>query len=100
MRSRGFFMIIFLASIFGSSAAIIKRVDNVIQSATKATRPVWRELTMANQQYLFWVMAGALTLLFLVVSVFVGMSRTAKHGYITFGIMFAILVVGAFIISR
>lgn len=55
---------------------------------------------MANQQYLFWVMAGALTLLFLVVSVFVGMSRTAKHGYITFSIMFAILVVGAFIISR
>lgn len=55
---------------------------------------------MANQQYLFWVMAGALTLLFLVVSVFVGLSRTAKHGYTTFGIMFAILVVGAFFISR
>ncbi|MBE5252899.1 hypothetical protein [Mixta mediterraneensis] len=55
---------------------------------------------MANQQYLFWVMAGALTLLFLVVSVFVGMSRTRKHGFLTFGIMFAVLVVGAIVISR
>ncbi|MDL4914077.1 MAG: hypothetical protein QRY16_09900 [Enterobacterales bacterium endosymbiont of Blomia tropicalis] len=55
---------------------------------------------MANQQYLFWVMAGALTLLFLVVSVFVGMSHTRKHGFLTFGIMFAVLVVGAIVISR
>ncbi|MFC7509124.1 hypothetical protein ACFQUX_21790 [Pantoea stewartii] len=36
---------------------------------------------MANTHYLFWVMFGALTLLFIVIATFVGMSRTAKHGF-------------------
>ncbi|HAI07379.1 hypothetical protein CBI35_07275 [Pantoea sp. AV62] len=56
--------------------------------------------SMANTQYLFWVMAGALTLLFIVVSAFVGLSRGAKQGYITFAVLFVIMLAGAFYIHH
>ncbi|WP_203583866.1 hypothetical protein [Pantoea agglomerans] len=50
---------------------------------------------MANTQYLFWVMVGALTLLFIVVSAFVGLSRGSKQGFITFAVLFVVMLVGA-----
>ncbi|WP_405424070.1 hypothetical protein [Pantoea stewartii] len=54
---------------------------------------------MANTHYLFWVMFGALTLLFIVIATFVGMSRTAKHGFFTLVVLMTILVAGALYIS-
>jgi len=55
---------------------------------------------MANTQYLFWVMTGALTLLFIVVSAFVGLSRGAKQGFITFAVLFVIMLAGAFYVHH
>lgn len=55
---------------------------------------------MANTQYLFWVMFGALALLFVVVSTFVGMSRTARQGFITLAVLWVILAAGALYISH
>lgn len=54
---------------------------------------------MANTQYLFWVMFGALALLFIVISTFVGMSRSAKQGFITLAVLLVILAAGAFYVS-
>ncbi|WP_313655669.1 hypothetical protein [Pantoea sp.] len=50
---------------------------------------------MANTQYLFWVMAGALTLLFVVVSAFVGLSKGRRQGVITFVVLFIFMLAGA-----
>lgn len=50
---------------------------------------------MANTQYLFWVMAGALTLLFVVISAFVGLSRGTKQAFITFAVLFMVMLAGA-----
>ncbi|MGG6099651.1 hypothetical protein [Pantoea allii] len=55
---------------------------------------------MANTQYLFWVMFGALALLFIVISTFVGMSRTAKQGFITLAVLLVLLFAGALYISH
>lgn len=55
---------------------------------------------MANTQYLFWVMTGALTLLFIVVSAFVGLSRGAKQGFITFAVLFIIMLAGVFYVHH
>lgn len=46
---------------------------------------------MANQQYLFWAMAGALTLLITFVSVMVGKSQTPRKGVLTFIGLFVVL---------
>lgn len=54
---------------------------------------------MANTQYLFWVMFGALALLFIVISTFVGMSRNARQGFITLAVLLIILVAGALYVS-
>jgi|GEM_PF-425703 len=55
---------------------------------------------MANTQYLFWVMVGALTLLFVVISAFVGLSRGTKSGVVTFAGLFVILLLGALYIHH
>ncbi|MCW1774664.1 hypothetical protein [Pantoea ananatis] len=59
----------------------------------------WEE-GMANTQYLFWVMFGALALLSVVVSTFVGMSRSARQGFITLAVLWVILAAGALYISH
>lgn len=51
---------------------------------------------MANTQYLFWVMAGALTLLFVVIAAFVGLSKGSRQGVVTFAVLFTIMLAGAF----
>ena len=50
---------------------------------------------MANSQYLCWLIDGVLTLLFIVVSAFVGLSRGSKQGFITFAILFIVMLAGA-----
>jgi len=55
---------------------------------------------MANTQYLFWVMAGALTLLFIVIAAFVGLSKGSKQGVITFAVLFVIMLAGALYIHH
>lgn len=55
---------------------------------------------MANTQYLFWVMAGALTLLFIVIAAFVGLSKGSKQGVITFAVLFVIMLAGALYIQH
>ncbi|WP_197745514.1 hypothetical protein [Pantoea agglomerans] len=55
---------------------------------------------MANTQYLFWVMAGALTLLFIVIGAFVGLSKGTKKGVITFAVLFIIMLAGALYIHH
>lgn len=51
---------------------------------------------MANTQYLFWVMAGALTLLFIVIAAFVGLSKGTRQGFITFALLLIAMLLGAF----
>jgi hypothetical protein len=55
---------------------------------------------MANTQYLFWVMAGALTLLFIVIAAFVGLSKGTRPGVITFAVLFILMLVGALYIHH
>ncbi|WP_337012693.1 hypothetical protein [Pantoea sp. AS142] len=55
---------------------------------------------MANTQYLFWVMAGALTLLLIVIAAFVGLSKGNKQGFITFAVLFIIMLAGALYIHH
>ena len=55
---------------------------------------------MANTQYLFWLMAGAFTLLFIVISAFVGLSKGSKQGFITFALLFVAMLAGAFYIRH
>lgn len=50
---------------------------------------------MANTQYLFWVMAGALTLLFIVIAAFVGLAKGQRQGGVTFAVLFIIMLLGA-----
>jgi uncharacterized membrane protein YwaF len=55
---------------------------------------------MADTHYLFWVMTGALTLLSIVVATFVGMARSPKQGFITFVLLFIVMMAGVLTLSQ